>query len=161
MNQKVEKPRFTLKIGEIYTTSDEGISAIKEALADAEKVRLTNIPVFVMEELLPAIGKSSDTVVYLHDESYREMLDYGEAHVEKVNSLWTQNFFGEVVNMGEVNTPTAMFHLLWKEKEIKRIFAQTDPKCIECAWKKNFVMRMDGVQPTVLFMTRRRSESNH
>ena len=147
MNEKVEKPRFTLKIGEIYKTSDEGMEAIKSALVEAEKVRLTNLPVFVMKELLPVIAAGEQNDVYLHDEAFGKELDFGGANVEKVHSQWTQNFFGEVVHMGEINTPGAMFHLLWKDEEIKRIFAQTDPKCIECAWKKNFVMRMDGIQP--------------
>jgi hypothetical protein len=146
MIEKAEKPRFILKIGEIYKTPDDGLRAVKEALKDCEKVRLTNLPVFLIKELLPLVGESCQKQVYLHDESFRALIDSKGAEVEKVNSTWTQNFFGETVNMGEINTPRAMFHILWKDDEIKRIFANTDPKCIECAWKKNFVMRMDGVQ---------------
>jgi len=147
VNQKTEKPRFILKIGEIYKTIDEGLNVVEAAISGAEKVRLTNLPVFLMKRLLPAMKNCSDKEVYLHDESFRGSLDFEGMEVEKVNSLWTQDFFGEIVNMGEINTPKAMFHILWKDEQVKRVFANTDPKCIECAWKKNFVMRMDGVQP--------------
>ena len=147
MNEKIEKPRFVLKIGEIYKTVEEGLKAIGEAVSDCERLRLTNLPVFFMKQVLPLVGNCGEKEIFLHDESWKTLIDVKDAEIEKVNSLWTQNFFGETVNMGEINTLKAMFHVLWKDDEIKRIFANTDPKCIECAWKKNFVMRMDGPQP--------------
>ena len=146
MNEKKQKPRFILKIGEIYKTLDDGYKAIEDALKRSRKARLSNLSNDLLDQFKGMIRNNQVKEIFLHDETQKGIEFDGNAEVEIVNSHWKQNFFGEMVNMGEVLTPKAMFHVLWNEGGVKRVFANTDPKCIECSWKKNFVMRLEGEQ---------------
>lgn len=141
------RPRFTLKIGEIFKGPDEGFAAIESALEHSRKARLSNLSDALFQRLAPRIAGHQVREFYLNCDSQRDLIRQDGAVIEPVRSRWYQDFFGERVEMGEILTPTAMFHVLWtKSGEIRRIFANTDPKCIECSWKKNFMMRLEGDQ---------------
>ncbi len=144
--QQKKKPRFVLKIGEIFKTPTDGYRAITNALKKSRKARLANMSVDLFKRFAPKIANHQVKEIYLHKDEQKDLIPDIGAEISTVQSIWKQDFFGEVVNMGEVLTPTAMFHILWDEEGVKRIFANTDPKCIECSWKKNFVMRMEGEQ---------------
>jgi hypothetical protein len=62
-----------------------------------------------------------------------------------LSSLWFQDFIGERLNMGEVLTPTGLWHILYRDSgEVRRIMSNSDNKCNPCIWKKNFMMRFEG-----------------
>jgi len=144
--QQPRKPRFVLSIGEIFKTPADGFRAITAALKKSRKVRLSNLSDALLQRFCPKIAGHQTKEIYLHDERQRAAVPDIGAAVEIVNARFVQDFFGERVNMGEILTPTAMFHVLWKDDEVRRIFANTDPKCISCSWKKNFQMRLEGEQ---------------
>ena len=146
MDATKKKPRFVLKIGEIFKTKADGFRAITNALKKSRKVRLSNLSTELFQRFYPKIERHQTKEIFLHDSAQEEHLPDIGAEIEPVNSRWFQDFFGQRVNMGEVLTPTSMFHILWTEDNVHRIFANTDPKCIECAWKKNYMKRLEGEQ---------------
>lgn len=151
-----ERARFTLKVGEIYKHIENGLSEIRTALAGADEARFSNLPTSLLADLLPVCKKiSKKTEVYWKDDAQEAALAEAgvsmklkpleEEEVRVLPSQWYQEFIGEKLHMGEIVTPTALWHLLYRDDgEVRRILANTDNKCAPCIWKKNFMMRFKG-----------------
>lgn len=146
-----EKARFELRVGEIYRSLERGLESIEENLEHSRKARLANLPTEILLRLLPKLSSHLKHVeVFTQDEAQAKALeDAGHAPLSEesaqLSSRWYQDFVGERLHMGEVLTPTGLWHILYRDNgEIRRIMANTDNKCNPCIWQKNFMMRMEG-----------------
>jgi hypothetical protein len=139
--------RFTLKIGEIYEIN-KGLAAVEEDLRHSRKARFSNLRPDLVDRFLACIESYSGAVeVFTHTPEHTKPLQGRTlAKLGTCKSQWFQNFLGEKVNMGEVLMPTALYHILWTEDKVHRVFGINDPAYINFIWKKNFMARMEDEQ---------------
>jgi hypothetical protein len=141
-----DQGRYVLKVGEIFEIP-KGLAQIEEDLRHSRKVRVNNLPTELASRLLPLTTGFKASEIAFHDEAQMRALRTHAPTGKVVKSHWYQMFLGEKLNMGELVTPTAHYHILWRPKgEIRRIFQTTDPAFLEFVWKKNFMMRMEDEQ---------------
>ncbi|MBI4870807.1 MAG: hypothetical protein HY814_04490 [Candidatus Riflebacteria bacterium] len=143
--------RFILKIGEIYEI-DKGLAAVEEDLRHSRKARFSNLRPDLIERFLGCIDSFVPAVeVYTAlAEHTRPLASRGLAKLGTCKSQWYQDFLGTRVQMGEVLMPTALYHILWTDDKIHRVFGINDPAYISFIWKKNLMMKLEDEQ---LFMT--------
>jgi hypothetical protein len=141
----VQEGRYVLKVGEIFEIP-RGLAQIEEDLRHSRRARLNNLPTELAARLLPVVSGFKSLEVGFHDEAQLKDLRAFATGARVVKSRWFQEFLGEKLNMGEVLTPTALYHVLWSGARIRRIFQVTDPAFLEFVSKKNFMMRMDDEQ---------------
>lgn len=139
--------RFALKIGEIYEI-DKGLAAVESDLRRSRKARFSNLRPDLTARFLGCIEPYQAAVeVYGHTPEHVKPLEGKPlGKVGTCKSQWFQYFLGEKVNMGEVLMPTALYHILWTDEKIYRVFGINDPAYIEFIWKKNFMVRMEDEQ---------------
>lgn len=147
--------RFNLRVGEIFKSIDKGVLEISENLGSSRKARLSNLSTPLLVSLLPCIQAHWKSVeVFWQSEEQAAEVEAALAEQGKfklspdsaqLTSRWFQEFVGERLHMGEVLTPTGLWHILYRDGgEIRRIMANTDNKCNPCIWQKNFMQRFEG-----------------
>lgn len=144
--------RFELRVGEIYRNLEKGLKEIEENLGSSRKARFSNLPIELFSRFLPLMESHAKAVeIFPKDEAQEKAIkdagfDWKFAEASAVlTSHWFQNFIGERLHMGEVLTPTCLWHILYRDSgEIVRIMSNTDNKCNPCIWQKNFMMRFEG-----------------
>jgi hypothetical protein len=141
----VDLGRYVQKVGEIFKIP-KGLLQIEEDLKGAKKARLNNLPTNLATRVLPLVARAKPLEIGLHDETQKRHLPGVPDSARVVKSQWFQIFLGEKLNMGEILTPSALYHVLWTGDEIRRIFQVTDPAFLEFVWKKNFMMRLEDEQ---------------
>jgi hypothetical protein len=148
-----QKPRFTLRVGEIFKSLEKGLKEIEENLAASRKARLSNLTDELLLRLIPSTASyQTHAEVFWKDEVQKQRVCVGKDWTfaeasAPLTSLWFQEFIGERLHMGEVLTPTGLWHILYRDDgEVRRIMSNTDTKCNPCIWKKNFMMRFEGPQ---------------
>src|SRR5947207_1960952 len=130
----LDQGRYVLKVGEIFEVP-RGLEQIEEDLRHSRKARLNNLPTRLTSRMLPITSSYKALEVGFHDEAQLRDLRNLAPTGKVVKSHWFQTFLGDRLNMGEVLTPTALYHVLWSKDEIRRIFQVTDPNFLEFAWK--------------------------
>jgi hypothetical protein len=145
MAEKKPPPRYVLKVGEIFR-KEEGLEQIRNELAGARKVRLSNLPTPLLRELLPlCAGKTAE--INAHDGGQIQELKAEAPAIREVKSQWFQDFLGENLHMGEVASPSFVYHVLWSSQDgIRRVQMTCDPSYTEFLYRKNFMMRLEGEQ---------------
>ncbi|MBI4863109.1 MAG: hypothetical protein HY815_23015 [Candidatus Riflebacteria bacterium] len=141
----LDQGRYVLKVGEIFEIP-KGLAQIEEDLRRSRKARLNNLPTDLAVKFLPLTVGYKGLEVGLVDETQKRTVPGLPDSAKVVKSQWYQIFLGDRLNMGEILTPTALYHVLWKPDQIRRIFQVTDPNFLEFVWKKNFMMRMEDEQ---------------
>jgi len=144
--------RFELRVGEIYKGIEKGLQDIKDNLASSRKARLSNLTsAQILDFLAPIEKHAKDVEVFWKDEDQEAEVraGFGKKKLSEesavLTSRWYQEFIGERLHMGEVLTPTGLWHILYRDDgEVRRIMANTDNKCNPCIWQKNFMMRIEG-----------------
>ncbi|MBI4865413.1 MAG: hypothetical protein HY816_00535 [Candidatus Wallbacteria bacterium] len=138
--------RFVLKVGEIFAI-DKGLAKIEEDLRHSRKARISNLRLDLVNRFLGCIESYlSGVEVCCHVSEDTRCLEKQPAKVSTCKSQWYQSFLGEKVNMGEVLLPTALYHVLWTDDKIHRVFGVNDPSYISFLSKKNFMMRLEDEQ---------------
>lgn len=141
----LEQGRYVLKVAEIYEVP-KGRAAIEEDLRHTRKARLNNLPTDLFTQVLPLVAGFKTLEIGVHDELQLRRLRPLAPTAKVVKSQWWQNFLGARLNMGEILTTTALYHVLWDATGIRRIMQVPDPNFVEFVWKKNFMMRMEEDQ---------------
>lgn len=141
----VDQGRYVLKVGEIFEVP-KGLAQMEEDLKHSRKVRLNNLPTQLASHLLPLTAGFKAAEIGFHDEAQMRALRTVAPTGKVVKSRWYQLFLGDKLNMGELLTPSAQYHVLWSGTTIKRIFQTTDPGYLEFVWKKNYMMKMEDEQ---------------
>src|SRR3972149_922112 len=104
--------RYEAKIGTTFATVEEGIAEIKRMTQKARRVRISNIPMSLLEELKPLL-KDKDLMI---------ILPIGEKPTEELKQLAPiastkariyVDYNGKEANSGSINFATMIFNIVW------------------------------------------------
>ncbi len=123
--------KYEAKISTFFTTAEEGISEIKRAVQKARHIRISNIPMPLLEELKPLL-KDKDLMI---------ILPIGEKPAEELRQLAPiattkariyVDYKGQEANSGSVNFSNRTFNVVWVGEKILDVSAMDYGKCVKC-----------------------------
>ena len=123
--------KYEAKLGTTYATMEEGISEIKRQIQKSRRIRISNIPMSMLEEFKPLL-KDRDLMVILPvgerpDETLREL---GPMATTKAR-IYT-DFKGTEANAGSIYFARTVYNIAWANDKILNIATMEYGKCVKC-----------------------------
>jgi len=127
--------RYETKISTTYATVEQGLAELKRMVQKSRRIRISNIPMDLLEELKPLL-KDKDLMIILPlgEKPSEELKQMAPTATTKARIY--VDYKGQEANSGSVNFSNANFNIVWtKEKEKERILDVSTMeygKCIKC-----------------------------
>ena len=123
--------RYESKISTTFSTVEEGVEEIKRKAQRSRRIRISTIPMSLLEEL-----KS-----FLRDKDLKIILPIGEKPSEELRKLGETattkariyvDFKGKEANTGSVSFSDRIFNIVWFGDQILDISAMEYSQCVKC-----------------------------
>ena len=123
--------KYEAKIGTTFATPEEGIAEIKRVIQKSRRIRISNIPMKLLEELKPLL-KDKDLMI---------ILPMGEKPTEELRQLASTattkariyvDYHGQEANQGSINFANTIYNITWTNNKILAISTMEYSKCVKC-----------------------------
>jgi len=123
--------KYEAKISTTFATVEEGIDVIKRMIRKSRRIRISGIPMQLLEELKPLL-KDKDLMI---------ILPLGEKPTEELKQLAPVattkariyvDYRGEEANSGSVTFANRNFSVIWRGDNILDVSAMEYGKCVKC-----------------------------
>jgi hypothetical protein len=123
--------KYEAKIGTTFTTPDEGITEIKRMIQKSRRIRISNIPMPLLEELKPLL-KDKDLMIILPmgekpDEALKQLAETGTTKAR----IYV-DYKGQEANSGSVNFANTSYNVIWANNQILNVSTMEYSKCVKC-----------------------------
>jgi CRISPR/Cas system CMR subunit Cmr6 (Cas7 group RAMP superfamily) len=113
---------------------DEGIEEIKRRIAASRRVRISNVPMSLVEELVPLLKDKDVKIVLPKDgKATDELRQIGEIAIQKTKIY--KDHKGTEANVGSIYFTDAIFNVAWTKNKILQTDAMNYNKCVKCMKK--------------------------
>lgn len=128
--------QYQAKISTVFAGVNEGIKQLKDKIASSRKVRISNIPVGLLDKLLPVL-KDKDVKIILPNGATptEKMKQIGGVAIQKAKIY--SDFKGVEADEGSIYFSDVMFCVTWAKDRILQIATMEYDKCVKCM-KGNF-----------------------
>jgi hypothetical protein len=127
---------FKINLGTSYTV-DRGIQVIKRKIRCSRKVIVNNIPVSLLEELLPVL-EDKNVSVSLSEDCHWESIEDNFENICFYNANIQASYNNQKMNFGNIVLPNMIFDITWDKKEqIRDITEYKDYNCLKCDYRLN------------------------
>ncbi len=123
--------KYEAKISTTFATVEEGIEEIKRMIQKSRRIRISGIPMQLLEKLKPLL-KDKDLMI---------ILPLGEKPTEELKQLAPiattkariyVDYRGEEANSGSVSFANRNFSVIWRDDKILDVSAMEYSKCVKC-----------------------------
>lgn len=123
--------KYEAKISKTYASLHEGIDEIKRMIQKSRRIRISGIPMPLLEELKPLL-KEKDLMI---------VLPLGEKPTDELKALAPTatakakiyvDYMGQEANSGSVSFPSRSFSVIWAGDKILAVSAMEYGKCVKC-----------------------------
>ncbi len=123
--------KYESKISTTFATPQDGIGEIKRLIQKSRRIRISGIPMPLLDELKPL----------LNEKDLRIILPLGENPTEELKALAPTattkahiyvDYMGEEANTGSVSFPSRIFNIIWLGDRILQVSALEYGKCTKC-----------------------------
>ena len=122
--------RYEAKIGTTYRT-DRGIEEIKKKIKKSRSIRINNIPVNLLKELIPLLeSKDLKIILPMGEKKTENLTKLGEIAITK-SRLYHQ-YNDEEANVGSISFSDMIFNISWIDDRIIEISTMEYSKCVKC-----------------------------
>jgi hypothetical protein len=123
--------KYEAKIGTTFATIEEGVAEIKRAIQKARRIRISNIPMTLLEELKPLL-KDKDLMIILpmNEQPTEELKQLAPTATTKAHIY--VDFHGQEANTGSITFSNKIYNIAWTNKEILNISTMEYGKCVKC-----------------------------
>lgn len=122
--------RFEAKISTTYEI-DQGIQEIKNKIKKSRGIRISNIPMTLLEELKPLLaGKDLKIILPLGQKPTEELKQLCPVATTKARMY--VDFKGTEANTGSITFSTVIFNIAWLGYKIFNISTMEYGKCVKC-----------------------------
>ena len=123
--------QYQAKISTVFATVKEGVEQLKSKIAKSRKVRITNVPAALLEELLPSLkGKDVKIILPGNAKPTAQLREVGDVAVQKAKIY--SDFKGVEANEGSIYFSDVMFCVTWSKDKILQISTMEYDKCVKC-----------------------------
>ncbi|MFB3889085.1 MAG: hypothetical protein ACE14S_06300 [Candidatus Bathyarchaeia archaeon] len=123
--------KYEAKISTTFATVEEGMAEIKQAIQKARRIRISNLPMRLLEELKPLL-KDKDLMIILppSEKPTEDLKQLGPVATTKARIY--VDYRGEEANSGSVNLAKRNFAVIWVGDRILDVSAMEYGKCVKC-----------------------------
>jgi hypothetical protein len=119
-----------LRVPSVFYSVDEGVKWLKDRINSARTVRISNIPMGLLEELLPALkGKDVKIILHYGAKPTEKMKEVGDIAIQK--SKISSDFNGVEADDGSIYFSDVVFRVTWVEDKILHISTMGYNKWVE------------------------------
>ncbi len=131
MHMPIVDGKYEAKISTTFATAEEGIEEIKRMIQKSRRLRISGIPMQLLNELKPLL-KDKDLMI---------ILPMGEKPTEELKQLAPTattkariyvDYRGEEANTGSVAFASRIFNIIWRGDKILDVSAMEYGKCVKC-----------------------------
>ncbi len=123
--------KYEAKISTTYATPEEGIAEIKSAIQKSRRIRVSGIPMKLLEELKPLL-KDKDLMIILPmgEKPSEDLLKLASVATTKAKIY--VDYRGQEANTGSVSLASRIFNVIWVGEKILDVSAMEYGKCVKC-----------------------------
>lgn len=123
--------RYEAKLSTTFDSIEEGIDEIKKKIQKSRRIRISNIPLSLLEELKPLLkDKDLKIILPMGEKPTEELKQLGETATTKARIY--VDFKGKEANSGSVNFSDKVFNVVWLNGDILNISTMEYGKCVKC-----------------------------
>jgi hypothetical protein len=123
--------KYEMKIGTTFATVKEGISEIKRMIQKSRRIRISNIPMSLLEELKPLLkDKDLQIIMPLSEKPTEELKQLAPIATTKARIY--VDYKGEEANSGSINFSHMVFNIAWVNGKILGVSTMEYGKCVKC-----------------------------
>ncbi len=123
--------RYEAKLSTTFENVEEAIVEIKKKIHKSRRIRISNIPMKLLEELKPYLKEKDVKIVLpIGEKPNEELKNLGEVATTKARIY--ADFKGKEANSGSVNFSDIVFNVLWVDGEILNVSTMEYGKCVKC-----------------------------
>jgi hypothetical protein len=123
--------KYEAKIGTTFATVEEGIEELKRMIQKSRKIRISNIPMSLLEELKPLLNDKDLMIILPMNEKPTEELKQ-LAPIATTKARIYVDYKGEEANSGSVTFSRLIFNIAWVNDRIVNVSTMEYGKCIKC-----------------------------
>lgn len=123
--------RYEAKIGTTFATVEEGLAEIKRLVQKSRRIRISNIPMRLLEELKPLL-KDKDLMIILplNEKPTEELKQLAPTATTKARIY--VDYKGQEAKSGSINFASTVFNMAWLNDKILGISTMEYGKCVKC-----------------------------
>ncbi|MFQ5884024.1 MAG: hypothetical protein ACE5IO_02875 [Thermoplasmata archaeon] len=123
--------RYEAKISTTFKTVDKGIEEIKKKIKKSRKIRISGIPMGLLDELRPQLQRKDLKIILpLGEKPTKDMKELCDVATTKAKIY--VDFEGQEANTGSVAFPSIIYTIVWLGDEILQISAMEYSSCVKC-----------------------------
>jgi|GEM_PF-759190 len=123
--------RYESKISTTFSTVEEGVEEIKRKAQRSRRIRISTIPMSLLEELKPFLrDKDLKIILPIGEKPSEELRKLGETATTKARIY--VDFKGKEANTGSVSFSDRIFNIVWFGDQILDISAMEYSQCVKC-----------------------------
>lgn len=123
--------KYEAKISTIFRTVEEGIDELKNKIDRSRKIRISGIPMPLLNELVPKLeGKDVKIILPLNSHATDELRKLGDVGVTKAKIY--KVYKGVDAFSGSVSFADVIFNITWAVDKILEIDTMEYSKCVKC-----------------------------
>jgi len=131
MDMPIVDGKYETCLSTYFRSTDDGIDEIRRKLLKARRVRISNVPRSMVEELRPLLsGKDAKIVLPEGEKPDAELRSLCDVAVTKARI--TADYKGVEANEGSVTFADRVFNIIWTAEGIKEITSMNYQKCARC-----------------------------
>ena len=123
--------KYEAKLGTTFATPEEGIDEIKRQIQKSRRIRISNIPMKLLDELKPLL-KDKDLMIILPmgekpDEALTQL-----AQTATTKARIYSDYKGTEANAGSIYFVSMVYSIAWANDEILNVSTMEYGKCVKC-----------------------------
>jgi len=123
--------KYGAKISTTYASPKEGIEEIKRMVGKSRRIRISNIPMPLLDEFKPLLKDKDLMIVLPPNEKPSEELKL-LAPIATTKARIYVDYMGQEANSGSVNFASRSFNIIWVSDKILSVSAMEYGKCAKC-----------------------------
>ena len=123
--------QYEAKISTTFRSVEDAIEEITKKIERSRRVRISNIPMGLLEKLLPLLkGKDVKIILPIKEKPTDELRQIGKVAVQKAKIY--KDYKGTEANAGSIYFSDRIFGVVWVKDRILEIDAMDYDKCVKC-----------------------------
>lgn len=123
--------RYEAKLSTTFDTIEEGIEEITRKVQKSRRIRISNIPMSLLNQLMPFLAdKDLKIILPLEEKPAHELQKLGEIATTKARIY--VDFKNKEANTGSISFSDKIFNVVWLNDQILDISTMEYSKCVKC-----------------------------
>ena len=123
--------KYEAKIGTTFATVEEGIAEMKRMIQKSRRIRISNIPMSLLEELKPLLNDKDLMIILPMNEKPTEALKQLAPTATTKARIYV-DYKGEEANSGSITFARLIFNVAWVNDKILNVSTMEYGKCVKC-----------------------------